>query len=323
MKIIITGVAGFIGSHLAARLLKDGHEIIGLDNLSYGLLRNIHPIQDHPAFTFIQGDLANPFVFGEHRADVIVHLASQKIPRYSSALRTLDENQLLLKNVVTKALRDKSKVVFASTSDVYGKNPDLPFHEESNLVLGSTKVRRWAYALSKIYGEHLLYAYQEDYGLDFSIVRFFGSYGPHHNLTWWGGPQSVFINKAINKETIEVHGDGMQQRTFTFIEDTIEGLQFAVTRKEANGEVFNIGADARCETTINNLAVMIWRLVNGPDSEPAIQLIPYSNFGNYEDVMRRIPDTSKLNQYFGYTPQWSLEEGLKKTIAWQRTVLND
>ena len=153
MKILITGVAGFVGSNLAKKLLEKGHAVIGIDNLNYGYLRNIEPLKGQKNFEFIMGDIANPLILKDSKADIIVHLASQKIPRYTNALRTLDENYLMLRNVVHKCILDKSKILFASTSDVYGKNPNIPFSENSDLVMGPTTVKRWAYAMSKMYGE--------------------------------------------------------------------------------------------------------------------------------------------------------------------------
>ena len=320
MKVLITGAAGFIGSNLAKKLLADGHEVVGIDNFSYGERRNLIPVKDHENFTFIQGDVANPWIIKDIEADVVVHLASQKIPRYTNALRTLDENSIMVKNVITKCLKDGSKLVFASTSDVYGKNPDVPFHEESNLVVGSPKVKRWAYAISKMYSEQLIMANSDEFGLDYTIVRFFGSYGPHHNLTWWGGPQSIFIQKAMDKETIEIHGDGLQTRTFTFVQDTVDALAWCATHTEANSEVFNIASFPEEEITIKDLAILIWELVNGPEAEPMLKFIPYSTFGRYEDVMRRVPDVTKLRKISGLMPNYRLRDGLKIAIDWQRQV---
>ena len=164
MKILITGVAGFIGSNLAIRLLSRGHSVIGIDNLAYGFMRNVEPIIQNPDFRFILGDIANPHILNDVKADIIVHLASQKIPRYSNALRVLDENYLMLRNIVQKCIHDKSKIIFASTSDVYGKNPRIPFHENSDLVMGPTTVKRWAYALSKMYGEQYIIANHDQHG---------------------------------------------------------------------------------------------------------------------------------------------------------------
>jgi UDP-glucose 4-epimerase len=318
MKILITGVAGFIGSNLAARLLEKGHKVIGVDNLGYGFMRNIDTISNNPNFKFIMGDIANPLILKDVKADTVIHLASQKIPRYSNALRTLEENYLMLRNVVQKCIYDKSKIIFASTSDVYGKNPDIPFHENSDMVMGPTTVKRWAYALSKMYGEQYILANHDEYDLTYTITRFFGSYGPHQNLTWWGGPQSVFIEKAFNKEPIDIHGDGLQTRTFTYIDDTVDALVLFIENQKSDNEIFNTGPKPEAEIAIKDLAALIWKLINGNDSEPLLNYIPYSQFGNYEDVMRRVPDISKLCSYFDFQPSWDLEEGLKVTIDWQR-----
>jgi len=318
MKILITGVAGFIGSNLAKKLLEKGHIVIGIDNLNYGFVRNVEPIQANKNFEFISGDIANPLILKNVKAEIIIHLASQKIPRYTNALRTLEENYLMLRNVVHKCVLDKSKIIFASTSDVYGKNLNIPFSEASDLVMGPTTVKRWAYALSKIYGEQYIIANHDEYGLKYTITRFFGSYGINQNLTWWGGPQSVFIEKAFKNETIDIHGDGSQTRTFTYIDDTVNALVACIENDKSDNEIFNTGPKENAEISIKDLAVLIWKLVNGKDAEPKLNYIPYSTFGNYEDVMRRVPDITKLCATLNYTPEWDLEEGLKKTIDWQK-----
>lgn len=322
MRVIITGVAGFIGSNLADKLLNINCEVIGIDNLSYGFERNIAGILQHPRFKFILGDIANPLILKDYHADVIVHLASQKIPRYTNALRTLEENYLMLRNIVQKCILDKSKIVFASTSDVYGKNPDLPFREDSAFVIGSPMIKRWAYATSKIYGEQYIIANHDEYGIDFTICRFFGSYGPHQNLTWWGGPQSVFIEKAIKNEYLEIHGNGQQTRTFTYIADTVEALTHCIINEKAKNEIFNTGSNPEEEISILNLAKLIWGLVRGEDSQAKIKLTPYETFGKYEDVERRVPDIQKIKEFFGYEPKYSLKEGLIRTIEWQRNFYN-
>ncbi len=320
MKILITGAAGFIGSNLTSRLLEKGHSVIGIDNLDYGFLRNIEDLKKNPNFAFIVGDIANPLILKDVNADIIVHLASQKIPRYTTALRTLEENYLMLRNVVQKCVLNKSKIIFASTSDVYGKNPNIPFNENSDLVMGPTTVKRWAYALSKIYGEQYIIANKDEFDLTYTITRFFGSYGPHQNLTWWGGPQSVFIEKAFKQEPIEIHGDGSQTRTFTYIEDTINALLLCIENNNSDNQIFNTGGKSG-EISINDLAILIWKLVNGENSTPKINYIPYSTFGNYEDVMRRVPDISKLCSVLNFKPQWDLQNGLKATIDWQKNFI--
>ncbi|MBS1752705.1 MAG: GDP-mannose 4,6-dehydratase [Ferruginibacter sp.] len=321
MKILITGVAGFVGSNLAKSLLQRGHNVTGIDNLNYGFLRNIDAIKDNKNFQFFMGDIANPLILKDVKADIIIHLASQKIPRYTNALRTLEENYLMLRNVVHKCIMDKSKILFASTSDVYGKNPNVPFSENSDLVMGPTTVKRWAYALSKMYGEQYIIANHEEYGLNYTITRFFGSYGPNQNLTWWGGPQSVFIEKAFKKEAIDIHGDGLQTRTFTYVEDTVNALISCIENENSNNEIFNTGPKDNAEITIKDLAILIWKLVNGKDSEPKLNFIPYSTFGNYEDVMRRVPDITKICSKLGFKPKWDLEQGLIETINWQKQFI--
>ncbi|MBU0764621.1 MAG: NAD-dependent epimerase/dehydratase family protein [Bacteroidetes bacterium] len=319
-KILITGVAGFIGSNLAARLLAEGCHITGIDNMSYGEERNIAPLRLNKGFTFVYGDITNPLLLKDYKADIIVHLASQKIPRYSNALKTLDENYTMLKNVVNKCLIDKCKVMYASTSDVYGKNNNLPFTEESDLVLGHPAIKRWAYALSKIYGEQYIIANHEEYSMEFTIARLFGSYGPNHNLTWWGGPQSVFIAKAFRNEPLEIHGDGSQTRTFTYVDDTVEALMHCILHEKSKNEIFNVGSRPDEEISILDLGKLIWKLVNGPGAEPKTEFIPYRTFGKYEDVPRRVPCIDKISSFFGYEPKVSLEEGLRRTIWWQRSL---
>ena len=321
MEILITGVAGFIGSNLANRLLERGHTVIGVDNLNYGFMRNIELVKDHKNFKFIMGDIANPLILNSVKADIVVHLASQKIPRYTNALRTLEENYLMLRNVVQKCIHDKSKIIFASTSDVYGKNPNIPFSEKSDLVMGPTTVKRWAYALSKMYGEQYIIANHDEYGLTYTITRFFGSYGPHQNLTWWGGPQSVFIEKAYKRIPIDIHGDGSQTRTFTYVDDTVMALVACIESNKSDNEIFNTGSIAGGEISIKDLAILIWKLVNGKDAEPMLNYIPYATFGNYEDVMRRVPDITKICTMLNFKPQWELEKGLLAAIGWQKNFI--
>lgn len=318
-RIFITGVAGFIGSNLAAALLNRGYKVIGLDNLSQGLRRNIAPIMKNRNFTFVKGDVRNGgFVEKLAKgADVIVHLAAYKIPRYGNAMDTLMINSTGTMNALEAAKKNKSKFVFTSTSDVYGKLPDIPFREDGDILLGHSKVKRWAYAASKLFDEHLCFAYEEKYGLKVAILRIFGSYGSNQNLTWWGGPQSGFITAAFLKEPMQIHGDGSQTRSFTYIDDTVDGIVRAIERKESAGELINIGNDK--EISILNLARLIWKMVNG-NSKPRLKFVPYKTFSgkNYQDVMRRVPDISKAARLLGFRPRVCLKEGLLKTIAWQR-----
>jgi len=322
MKIGITGCAGFLGSHLVDELLSKGHYVVGVDNLSMGKIENIqHNLNNHN-FKFFKADIRNIKLLKQYfkKCDIIVHLAAYKIPRYGNALQTLLVNSQGISNVLETAKENKSKVVLASTSDVYGKNPKLPFNEEDDLVIGPSTIPRWSYAISKIYAEHLCFAYQEEYGFPIVILRIFGSYGPRQHLSWWGGPQSVFISQILNDEEVTIHGDGKQTRTFTYVSDTIDGIVAAIESDKANGHIFNIGSTH--EISIIELAKLIKKLCN-TSNELKLKFVPYSSFSGkkYEDVRRRIPDISKAKQILKFTPKVSLEEGLKKTIQWQKSVM--
>jgi UDP-glucose 4-epimerase len=320
-KILVTGVAGFLGSHFLDKLLDHGHEVVGIDNLSMGKRGNIAHQLSNKAFRFLQRDITEPSALQDMDPDFdgVVHLAAFKIPRYGKAIDTLKINYKGTENILDFARRVGCKTVLASTSDVYGRNPHLPFSEESDLVIGSSKVARWSYAVSKLFDEHLAFAYQDSFGIPVTILRFFGSYGPRHHLTWWGGPQSVFIDAALNNKEIPIHGDGLQTRSFTFVSDTIEGIYAALINPEANGDIFNIGSIH--EITILDLAKLIHRLCN-TGSDLNLTLVPYESFtgGKYEDVRRRVPDVSRCETILGVKAVVGLEEGLRRTIAWQRTA---
>jgi UDP-glucose 4-epimerase len=316
MRVLITGVAGFIGSNLAGALVKKGYTVVGVDNMSQGEELNIAELRKSPQFSFHLADVRDEAEIMKlaKDCDVIVHLAAYKIPRYSDALDTLLINSQGSEVVLKAAGRYRCKIIGASTSDVYGKNPNVPFREDHDLVIGRPEVKRWAYAISKMFEEQLFFAYHDRLGIDVVLLRFFGAYGPHQNLTWWGGPQSVFMNCALDDKEIEIHGDGQQTRSFTYISDHIDGITRAIEQSAANNKVFNLGNTR--EITIEGLARLIWKLIRGNEPEK-IKFIPYSTFGNYEDVRRRVPDISRARQVLGFQPQVDLDEGLGKTIKWQ------
>jgi UDP-glucose 4-epimerase len=247
-------------------------------------------------------------------ADVVVHLAAGKIPRYGKSLETLDVNVLGGRNVLEACRKVKARAVLASTSDVYGMSPDLPFQEDGRLVLGTPHVRRWAYAVSKLFDEHLAIAYGEEYGLETVSLRFFGSYGENQNVTWWGGPQSVFIGAALRGQPMEIHGDGLQTRSFTYVADTVDGVVRAMTTPAAAGKILNIGNDR--PITILDLAKTISSIVR-PGAEPLLKFIPYSTFGRYEDVRHRVPDIRLSQDVLGFRARVQLEEGLPRAARWQ------
>ena len=315
-RILITGAAGFIGSNLAHSLIEKGYHVVGIDNMSQGEKLNLSGLIKHPSFEIHYIDIRDETALkvAAEGCRVMVHLAAYKIPRYTDALDTLTINSIGSENVLKAALDQDAKVVAASTSDVYGKNPDVPFNEEANLVMGNPHIKRWAYAISKMFEEQMLFAYNQRFGIDVVPIRFFGGYGPNQNLTWWGGPQSVFINKALDNEEIEVHGDGLQTRSFTYISDHINGIIRTIENQAANNKVFNIGNTF--EISILDLAKLIWKLIRG-DAPAKIKLIPYATFGKYEDVMRRIPDITRARSLLGFEPEVDLEDGLCRTINWQ------
>ncbi len=319
-NILVTGAAGFLGSHLSEGLIRTGHHVVGLDNLSYGLLQNLSSILKHPQFEFVHGDVRDfDLLLGlGNRVDAIVQLAALKIPRYGNALETLDVNAKGAENVLRISEKVGCQVLFASTSDVYGKNPNLPYGEKSDFYMGSPQIQRWSYAISKMLGEHLCYLYGKERGARITILRYFGSYGPRQNLTWWGGPQSVFIDCALRRRPMPIHGDGLQTRSFTYIQDTIEGTLLALEREEAIGRAINIGNVE--EISILELAKKIWKSVRGSE-EPQIEFIPYRQFpGRYEDVRRRVPDVQLAKELLGFTPRTSIDKGLIPTIEWQRAI---
>ena len=319
-RIVVTGAAGFIGSHLSELLIQNGYTVIGFDNLSYGLLQNLSSVLDHPGFEFIKGDVRDLDHLRRisNRADAVIHLAAYKIPRYGNALETLQVNGKGTENVLKVAQEMGCKMVFASTSDVYGKNPNLPYSESNDFYMGAPVVRRWSYAVSKILGEHLCFLYHQEHGVPVTILRYFGSYGPRQNLTWWGGPQSIFIDCALRNRPMPIHGDGLQTRSFTFVKDTVGGTFKALESEEAVGKVINLGNTE--EIAILELGKKIWRLIRGSET-PKVDFIPYRQFpGRYEDVRRRIPDIRLAREIVGFVPQTPLDGGLLQTIAWQREI---
>jgi UDP-glucose 4-epimerase len=320
-KVLVTGVSGFLGSNLLGELLARGHEVVGIDNLSMGKLANIAPYLNNPAFRFLQRDVTLPETFADLDRDIdcVVHLAAFKIPRYGKAIDTLRINYRGTENALEFAVQNGCKSVLASTSDVYGRNPKLPFAETDDCVIGSSKVPRWAYAVSKLFDEHMGLAYQDSYGIPVTCLRFFGSYGPNQPLSWWGGPPPVFIDAALQGQELPVHGDGLQTRSFTYVSDTVAGIYAAIVNPEANGEILNIGSTQ--EVSILALAETIYRLVH-PGTKPRIKMVPYESFTGkqYDDVRRRVPDVTRCAQILGVQAKVSLEDGLARTIAWQRGV---
>jgi len=312
----VTGAAGFIGSHLCEKLLRSGSKVIAVDNLSKGSKTNIRKLLKDKNFKFYKADITDPNTAKKlfSNLDIVVHLAGAKIPRYGGRLETLNINTEGTKNILEAIKKNKTKFIFASTSDVYGKNPNLPFSEDSDLVIGSSEVARWSYAVSKIFDEQLCYAYWEKYKVPFVILRLFGIYGPKQHRTWRGGPQAIFIDRIMSEQEIEIHGNGEQTRTFIYIDDLVEAIIKSVSSKKAINQIINIGTSH--EISIIGLAKLIAKLVNKPLK---IKKIPYQSFTGmkYEDVKRRTPVITKAKTLLNWEPKMSLEDGLLETINWQ------
>ena len=316
-RVGVTGAAGFIGSHLCDRLLDEGVEVVGVDDLSHGTLQNLEHCLGSPSFWFEEMDCSAKRTLRRvfDGCDAIVHLAAHKIPRYGGTLKTLESNVAGMQSAAAVALALDADLVVASTSDVYG-NATPPFAEDDNLVLGPSTTRRWAYAVSKLYDEHVCLALAEERGLKVTILRLFGSYGPRNHPSWWGGPQSAFAERLLDGELIDNHGDGRQVRTFTYIDDTVDGFVRALRTPEARGEVINVGGTR--PSTILELAQLVQAALGIPLPLRA-RFVPYSSLpGNYQDVRKRIPSTEKARRVLGFEASVSLEDGLEATMAWHR-----
>jgi UDP-glucose 4-epimerase len=315
--VLVTGGAGFIGSHLVDRLLADGANVTVLDNFSTGHEANLD--MQASLLRVVRGSVTDedlvdrlvsehPLVFHLAAAVGVAHIMSEPVASLHTNVRGTE-------NVLASAHRHGSRVVVASTSEIYGRSAEVPFKETANRVLGPTWIHRWSYSTSKAFDEHLAFAYA-DQGLRVSIVRYFNSYGPRIDESGYGSVIARFVTQGLAGTPITVHGDGKQTRCFTYVTDTVEGTLLAARRKEALGSVFNVGSLQ--ETTILDLAKTIRDLLG---SSSPITLVPYEEAypTGFQDTPRRVPDLSRAREILGYSPTVSLEKGLAATLAWCRT----
>jgi UDP-glucose 4-epimerase len=314
MRVLITGGAGFVGSHLAEALLARGDEVYALDNLSTGSIDNIAHLKSHPKFHYTIDSVTNEPVLAElvDRSDVVVHLAAAVGVKLivEAPVHTIETNVHGTEVVLKLANKKKKLVLIASTSEVYGKSTDVPFHEEADLVLGPSHKHRWAYACSKLIDEFLALAYWKERKLPVIIVRLFNTVGPRQTGQY-GMVIPNFVRQALAGQPITVFGDGQQSRSFTYVGDVVRAVVALIDEPRAVGQVFNIGNGH--EITIGDLAERI-RTLTGSQSE--IVRIPYDQAyeAGFEDMPRRVPDISKIKALVGYAPTVELDEILTRVI---------
>lgn len=318
MKALITGGAGFIGSHLAEALLAAGHSVVVLDDLSTGRLENLQAVQGHPGFTLAVGSVRDEALVQKlvDETDVVYHLAAAVGVRLilERPVETIETNIVGTDVVLRAAAHKMPRVVLASTSEVYGKNDRVPLSEDDDRILGPTTKSRWSYACSKAIDEFLGLAYHRERGLPVVILRFFNTVGPRQTGRY-GMVVPRFARQALDGSPITVYGDGRQSRCFTDVEDAVRAALALSLSPAALGEVFNVGTSD--EVTIGELAERVKALA---DSRSPIIHVPYDEAyqPGFEDLRRRVPDIRKAERVVGYRSQVSLDETLRRVIAFLR-----
>ena len=322
-NILVTGGAGFIGSHLCEILIESDHSVVAMDDLSTGSLDNIVHLDGTPKFQFVRETIMNSQVLNRlaSDADTIIHLAAAVGVKLivENPVRTITTNIMGTEAVLSAANRHGCKVLIASSSEVYGKGARVPFREDDDRLMGSTSHSRWSYAASKAIDEFLGLAYHQQYGLPVVILRFFNTIGTRQTGRY-GMVVPRFVRQALRGQPLTVYGDGKQSRCFADVADVTAAVVKLMDHPSATGQVFNIGTIE--EITIHDLAERIITLSN---SASEIQFIPYDQAyaPGFEDMQRRVPSLDKINRLIGYEPQSSLDDVLKRVIDYEKTFLNN
>jgi len=318
--VLVTGGAGFIGSHLVDSLLADGHKVTVIDNLSTGHLGNLDAAGRNPNFQFVQGSVTDETIVDElvHRSESVVHLAAAVGVQLiiEEPLRSFATNVRGSEIVMEAAHRYRRRILVASTSEVYGKNESDSLAEDADRILGPPQVWRWAYSVAKSVDEILAYLYHQQRGLPTVVARFFNTVGPRQSPAY-GMVIPRLVRQALNNEPITVYGDGKQTRCFCHVEDTVRAIRGLISDERAIGEAFNIGAGR--EISMLELANTIIEM-SGSSSD--VKMLTYEEAfptGGFEDMRRRVPDTSKITSMLGWRPQRTLEDILAATIAEAKT----
>ena len=321
--IIITGVAGMIGSHLLDALSATGKtgNIIGIDDLSVGKYENIVQHENNPSFVFLKGSiLDNDFLASVPEADIIVHLAAaKKIGEMNPGVENLKINGIGTENILKLALRNKAKFIMGSTSDCYGMSEDLPFREDGDSLLGPSMIKRWSYAVGKLYAEQLTFAYMKDFDLPVVVLRYFGGFSERASFTWSSGHLPLFIDWVLKDEECIIHGDGAQTRSMTHVANLVAPTVKAIFSERAVGELINVGDDR--ELSILEYARIIHRLAD-TGNELKLKFIDTEEiFGNYKDIQRRCPDLTKARDILEYSTDIPLEEAILKVIEARKNAM--
>lgn len=320
-RYLVTGGAGFIGSHTVEALLAQGHHVTVLDDLSTGSSDNLASVTAHPQFTFQRGSVLDTRAVARAAdgATDVIHLAAAVgvFLIFERPVELIESNLRGTENVLAAARRNHSRVLLASTSEVYGKSPQIPFRETDDVVLGSTQKSRWSYAASKMMDEFMGLAYHQQYGVPVTLVRLFNTIGPRQ-VGNYGMVVPRFVRQALRDQPLTIYGDGSQARCFCDVSDVVRALLTLAAAPDSAGNVFNIGSTE--EITIAELAN---RVVARTGSRSHITFTPYEKAyaAGFEDITRRVPDTSALRALTGWQPAHSLDDSLDRIVAHERAAI--